>query len=102
MLSRQSYATEDSSGHQGQVRAVKKYPGGGYEIIVKDYIARCYAPFDHMVEIIWSNPGQEDSAHSVAIKNSSKLPEQATKESYNLYWAACHGQFQKFKNKERG
>jgi hypothetical protein len=97
MLSRQSYATEDSSGHQGQVRAVKKFSGGGYEIILKDYIARCNAPFDNMVEIIWSDPGQQGSERSVAIKNPSKFPGQATKESFNLYWAACQGQFLKFK-----
>jgi hypothetical protein len=79
------------------VRAVKKYPGGEFEIIMKDYIARCYAPFDNMVEIIWSDPGQQGSEHSVPIKNPTRFPGQATKESYNLYWAAWQGQFLKFK-----
>ncbi len=97
LLSRQSYATEDSTGYQGQIRVVKKYSGGGYEIKMRDYIARCNAPFDHMVQIVWSEPGKEGSEHTVAIKNPTNFPAEVTKDSYNLYWAACHGQFRKFK-----
>jgi hypothetical protein len=97
LMSRRSYATEDSSGYDGQVRAVKKYPGGGYEIKLKDYVARCFAPFDNMVQIVWSDPGQEEIGHVVPIKTPAKFPGQDSKESYNLYWAACHGVFQKFR-----
>lgn len=96
LLSIQSYMSEDSTGYRGSVRAVKKYPGGGYEIKLKDYSARCVAPFDHMVQIVWSEPGKDDSV-PVAIKNPAKPPTPDTKESYNLYWAACRGQFQRFK-----
>jgi hypothetical protein len=95
LLSIQSYMTEDSTGYLGSVRAVKKYPGGGYEIKIKDYSARCVAPFDHIVQITWSEPGTENSV-SVPI-NPDKRPAADTKESYNLYWAACRGQFQKYK-----
>jgi hypothetical protein len=33
----------------------------------------------------------------VDIKNPGKFPGQSVKESYNLFWAACHGQYRKFK-----
>jgi hypothetical protein len=97
LLSRRSYATEDSSGYDGDVRAVRKYPGGGYQIILKHYIARCVAPFDHLVQVIWSNLGDENNSNSIDIINPTKFPGQERKESYNLYWAACHEQFRRFK-----
>jgi hypothetical protein len=97
LLSRRSYATEDSSGYDGDVRAVRKYPGGGYQIILKHYVVRCFAPFDHLVQVIWSNLGDENNSNSVDIINPTKLLGQDRKESYNLYWAACHEQFRRFK-----
>jgi hypothetical protein len=97
LLSRRSYLTEDSSGYEGQVRAVRKYPGGGYEIKLKDFTARCIAPFDNIVQIAWSDPAQQGSKHVVPVKNPAKFPRQDAKESYNLYWAACRNVFQKFK-----
>lgn len=97
LLSRESYVTEDSSGYVGDVRAVRKYEGGGYEVILKHYVARCIAPFDKSVQIVWSNPGEENDPTYVNIVNPSKSPGEAKKESYNLYWAACHQQFRRFK-----
>jgi hypothetical protein len=97
LLSRQRYVSEDSSGYQGDVRAVKKFPGGGYEIVLKRYIARCSAPVDNLVYVSWSNPGEQSNPHMVSIKNPGKFPGQDAKESYNLFWAACHGQYRKFK-----
>jgi hypothetical protein len=97
LISRQRYVSEDSSGYEGDVRAVKNYPGGAYEIIMKHYIARCVAPFDNNVQVIWSNPGDDSNFNSVNIIRPNKFPGQDNKESYNLYWAACHEQFKKFK-----
>jgi hypothetical protein len=97
LISRQRYVSEDSSGYEGDVRAVKNYPGGGYEIILKHYIARCVAPFDNNVQVIWSNPGDESNSNSVKIVRPDKFSGQENRESYNLYWAACHEQFRKFK-----
>jgi hypothetical protein len=97
LLTRQRYVSEDSSGYQGDVRAVKKFPGGGYEIVLKRYIARCSAPVDNQVYVSWSNPGEESNPHTVSIKNPGKFPGQGAKESYNLFWAACRGQYRKFK-----
>jgi hypothetical protein len=97
LLSRQSYLTEDSSGYEGQVRAVIKYYGGAFEIKLKDYTARCNAPFDNMVYIAWSDAGVQGSPHTVPVKTPSRFPGEDAKESYNLYWAACHNNFLKFK-----
>jgi hypothetical protein len=96
LLSIQSYMSEDSTGYLGSVRAVKKYPGGGYEIKLKDYSARCVAPFDHLVQIAWFEPGIQNSI-SVPIKNPDKRPKPDNIESYNLYWAVCRQQFRRFK-----
>jgi hypothetical protein len=60
LLSRQSYATEDSTGFSGQVRIKENYPGGGYEILFRDYTARCFAPFDKLVEVIVREAGKEE------------------------------------------
>jgi hypothetical protein len=97
LLSKQSYVSEDSAGYSGQVRIVKKYEGGGYEIKLKNFSARCRAPFDNIVAIYWSEPGNEDAPDPVEIKNPNRFPGAAVKDSYNLYWAACYGQFRKFK-----
>lgn len=99
LLSRQSYLTEDSRGYEGQIRQVKKYPGGGYEIKIRDYLARCVAPFDNMTMVTWYEPGQTDrsTGRMVEIKSPDKFPGAGTKDSYNLYWAACHGRFRKFR-----
>ena len=99
LLSIRSYVSEDSSGYQGKVRIVKKYPGGGYELKFRDFIARCNAPFDHEVQIMWSETGKDDYASipSVPIKSPNKLPSPDAKESYNLYWAACFEKFQRFR-----
>lgn len=97
LLSRQSYITEDSSGYGGDVRIVRKYEGGGFEIILKQYTARCAAPFDNSVQIIWSDPGDEANSTTVNVANAGRSPGADQKDSYNLYWAACKGQFRKFK-----
>lgn len=89
--------TEDSSGFGGDVRIIKKYEGGGYEIILKQYIARCFAPFDKMVQVIWSDAGDENNSITVDIVNAGRFPGEGKKDSYNLYWAACHEQFRRFK-----
>jgi hypothetical protein len=97
LVTRQRYVTEDSSGYQGDVRAVRKFPGGGFEIVLKRYTARCAAPFDNLLSVSWNNPGEESTPHIVDIKNAAKAPARSVKESYNLFWAACHGKYRKFK-----
>lgn len=97
LLSRASYLSEDSSGYEGDVRAVRKYEGGGYQIILKHYVARCAAPFDNRVQVTWSDLGDEGNSSSVVIVNAARFPGEQNKESYNLYWAACHEQFRRFK-----
>jgi hypothetical protein len=99
LLTRQSYATEDSTGYFGQIRIVKKYENGGYEEKIMDYSARCIAPFDNMVQISIRESGKDewDGTGIDDIKNPERFPGAAKKDSSNLYWAACHQQFRKFK-----
>ncbi|MBV6486926.1 MAG: hypothetical protein GHHEDOFH_00863 [Pseudorhodoplanes sp.] len=100
LLSRRSYASEDSRGYEGQIRIVRKYPGGGYEEQIMDYTARCFAPFDNMIYVIVREPGKEsyDDKDSTEIKSPNQFPGATEKSAYNLYWAACHSQFGKFKD----
>ncbi len=99
LLSRQSYLTEDSGGYEGQIRVIVNYANGGYEQKMQDYIARCNAPFDGMVTVMIRESGEKDYDYnkSVRIISPGKLPDMSKKAAYNLYWAACHQQFRKFK-----
>lgn len=96
LLSRQSYGTEDSTGYQGQFRIVKRYDGGGYEVETFDYIARCRAVDDNS-SIMTFRPGNLDEPLASVGVNIQKRPAAALTNAFNLFWAACHGQFQKFK-----
>jgi hypothetical protein len=98
LLTRQSYVSEDSRGFSGQIRIKKNYPGGGYEFVSMEYIARCFAPFDNWVFVSTYETGKEDDGNNrVDIKSAERFPGAAKKDAYNLYWAACHDQFRKFK-----
>lgn len=95
LLSRQSYGAEDSTGYEGQVRIVVKYPTGGYEIKIRNYIVDCTGEAN---SVAFRDSGQSDTeypdAHPVT---PGKSPTPRQKDAYNLYWATCHGQFRKFK-----
>jgi hypothetical protein len=98
LLSKQSYSSEDSFGFQGQIRIVKKYEGGGYEELIRDYVAHCSAvdqPGGGR-EVFFSTPGDDDDTYSVPIKQPDRRPAEVSKGAYNLYWATCQGQFRKF------
>jgi len=99
LLSRQSYGTEDSSGFSGRIRIKKNYAGGGYEILLRDYTARCFAPFDKLVEVTVREVGKDEFNNNdmVEITSPERFPGAAKKHAYNLYWAACHNRFQRFK-----
>jgi hypothetical protein len=100
ILSKQSYASEDSGGFQGQLRIVKKYEGGGYEELIRDYFVRCVGidmP-EGGREVMISEPGKDFAdAQTVSITRPEKFPGAVRKGVYNLYWAACHSTFQKYK-----
>jgi hypothetical protein len=89
LLSRQPYASEDSTGFSGQVRIKKNYPGGGYEILFRDYTARCFAPFDKLVQITVREAGKEEfnDNDTVEITSPERFPRAAKKDN----------RFQKFK-----
>jgi len=96
LLSRQSYLTEDSSGYEGQI-SVKTYSGGGYQVKIMRFTARCRAPFDNFT-YVWIGEPEDDSAQTTTnIQRADNRPSKAHKTAYNLYWAACEEQFEKFK-----
>jgi hypothetical protein len=96
LLSRQSYATEDSAGYEGQIRIKKNYPGGGYELQTFRYLARCGAvDGDTMIKTL-ALDDQDRELASVRV-DPKRRPGPGLKNAYNLFWAACHGQFRKFK-----
>jgi hypothetical protein len=89
-------AREAATGYVGRVRVVHHYPGGGYEILMKDYVMRC-ATADNTLSVAWSNSGDENPSVRVAIRDPARAPKSQMKESYNLYWAVCRKQFRKFR-----
>lgn len=98
LVSRQTYGTEDSVGYQGQIRIVKKYPGGGYEIKMMDYIARCRAvDGDTMIMLKDTGKGEDEFTKNMVSVRPEQAPGAAKKDAYNLFWAACRSQFRKFK-----
>jgi hypothetical protein len=96
LLSRQPESDEDATSYVGQVRVVHHFEGGGYEILMKDYSARCAAA-DKTFFVTWFKAGDESNPYTVRINNPHQRPASNKKESYNLYWAACYEQFRKFK-----
>jgi hypothetical protein len=96
LLSRQSEGDEAATGYVGQVRVVHHFEGGGYEILMKDYSARCRAA-DRVPFVTWSKAGDDSTPITVRIDHPDRAPKPSEKESYNLYWAVCEGKFRKFK-----
>jgi hypothetical protein len=97
LLTRQTYATEDSSGAQGQLRIVKKYSGGGYEEFRKEYVARCRSYDSENYVVIHEIGADTKDMDSKPVKTPDKRPAAAARMAYNLYWAACSDVFNKFK-----
>jgi hypothetical protein len=101
LLSRQHHLNEDFNGYDGRVRKIKRFEGGGYEIELKEFVIQCSSPAhpDMTSYVIWYDDGQKDisEGYQVDIRNPTKFPGEGKKDSYNLYWAACHKQFRKFK-----
>lgn len=96
LLTRQSYGTEDSVGYEGQFRVVKRYEGGGYELETYDYLARCRA-VDSNSSIVTFRPGSHEETLASVEVNLEKHPGPGLTNAFNLFWAACYGQFRKFK-----
>ena len=98
LLTRQSYLTEDSGGYDGDARVAIDTKTGGIETKQFHYIARCIAPFDNRTSVTFTENHQEyqsgDPDRPVDRKNP---PATGHLVSYNLYWAACDKQFNKYK-----
>jgi hypothetical protein len=96
LLSRQSYGTENSRGYEGQFRIIKRYAGGGYQMDTFDYIARCQA-VDGQSMITSFRNGNHDEPLGKARVDPRRRPSTSLLNAYNLFWAACYGQFRKFR-----
>lgn len=98
LLSRtmRSEGNQDASAYVGQVRVRHTFPGGGYEILTKDYSVTCKTEGE-APSVDWYKAGDHDVPNIVSIKEAAKRPKENMKESYNLYWAACFDEFRKFK-----
>jgi hypothetical protein len=96
LLSRQSYGTEDSVGYEGQFRIIKRYEAGGYELETYDYIARCRS-VDNSSEIMTFRSGNREEPLASVKVDTGKRPGSGLTNAFNLFWAACYGQFRKFK-----
>lgn len=96
LISRQSYGSDDSVGFEGQFRVVKRYEGGGYQIETFDYIARCRA-VDGESKLMTFRQGNRDEQLASVPVDTQRRPGKGLTNAYNLFWAACYGQFDKFK-----
>jgi hypothetical protein len=97
LLSRQAYGTEDSVGYRGQIRLVIHRDRGGYEILTRDYVARCRAGDEPPSVATYEQGREEETSNSTRIGNANRPPSVRLKNAYNLFWAACYGQYRKFK-----
>jgi hypothetical protein len=96
LISRQSYGSEDSTGYEGKFRVVKRYDGGGYEVETFDYIARCRSVDAENSITTFPQGDHQKILASVSI-DRQKRPPASLRNAFNLFWAVCDGQFQKFK-----
>jgi hypothetical protein len=96
LLTRAQHSSEEGGSYFGQVRVIHHFEGGGYQILMKDYSARC-EPLEYAYLVTWVKAGDDTAPILVRIEHPDKTPKAGDKESYNLYWAACYEQFRKFK-----
>lgn len=96
LLSRQPYLSEDSAGYNGMIRIEKNYVGGGYEVKILYYIARCNS-YDNESFVSLADSGDSDPFESTKINKRNTSPSNKLKPAYNLFWVVCKNIFQKFK-----
>jgi hypothetical protein len=96
ILSRMAKSDDEAPGYIGQVRVVHHFPGSGYEILMKDYAVTCTTE-ENPATVNWFKAGDHSAPVNVPIEQTNNAPKPEIKESYNLYWAACHERFQRFK-----
>lgn len=95
LLSRAARSGEGEGDYIGQVRVLHNFSGGGYEILMKDYVVACTG--DNGPAITWFKAGDHGLPVTITATYPDKHPPENKKESYNLYWAVCHDKFNKFR-----
>lgn len=98
LLSRQSFATEDGSGYQGDINVVYTYYDGAFEMRLISYLVHCFAtdPSGIDARTYQGDALNPINSRSVVISKTTRMPSEAEKDEYNLYWAVCSGVFMKF------
>ncbi len=95
LLSRKFKISDDTIGYSGEIRVVHHYEGG-YELVLRDFIARCKTA-DGVNDVTWFQSGGGGSLATVRLNPPDSLPNSEVKESYNLYWAVCRDEFQRIR-----
>jgi hypothetical protein len=92
LLTKRTLPSEDGVYYDGTILRVEEVPGGGYANSENAFSVTCSSDNPIMVSI-----GFEPQKKETAINPSLKSPPQESRHPYNLWWAACRNQFQKFR-----
>ena len=95
LMDKSAFSTEDTTGFEGRVRIQHNYPEGGYEIKFKAYTAVCSGVgIEPYISLKDEHAASSDSMFTIT---NPGMPHPKNKSYVNLYWAACKGQFRKFR-----
>ena len=92
LLDRHPTRGEDGFSYDGRIRIKTEVVGGGYAETATEYVSAC--------SVIDQNPsvwfGSGDHQTEVNIDPNLLVPPRNALSAYNLWWAACKNEFQKF------
>ncbi len=92
LLNRRPINGEEGLYYDGKIRIVTEVSGGGYTNEEVEFLSICSTDGDPSVSI-----GQPSNQKEVTITANLTSPAQSARSAYNLWWATCKNQFQKFK-----
>jgi hypothetical protein len=92
LLYRRPINGEEGLYYDGKIRIVTEILGGGFTNEEVEFLSICSIDGDLSVSI-----GQHDNQKEVTINLKLTSPAQSEHSAYNLWWATCKNQFQKFK-----
>lgn len=92
LLYRRAIKGEERFYYDGKIRIVTEILGGGFTNEEVEFLSICATDGDPSVSI-----GQPDNQKEVTINTNMTSPAQSARSPYNLWWATCKNQFQKFK-----
>lgn len=96
LLRRRLVSGEDGSYYDGRIRIVTDIEGGGYTIEETSFFSHCHI-MDQPDNVIVTLTADNGTSNEFKIVPSRKKVPLASRSNYNLWWATCKDQFQKFK-----